>query len=91
VDKLENVHPGEVLLEEFLVPMGLSHNRTARAIGVPRGASTRSFMASGLLPPIPPYDWPAILEPLRPSGWASRQTLTSKRPAANSENDWKPR
>jgi addiction module HigA family antidote len=28
-------HPGEVLLEEFMVPMGLSQNRIAREIGVP--------------------------------------------------------
>lgn len=32
---LPNIHPGEVLLEEFLVPMGLSQNRLARDIGVP--------------------------------------------------------
>ena len=29
------VHPGEVLLEEFLKPMGLSQNRLALEIGVP--------------------------------------------------------
>ena len=29
------VHPGEVLLEEFLKPMGLSQNRLALDIGVP--------------------------------------------------------
>ena len=33
--KLPNVHPGEVLLEEFLKPMGLSQNALARAVGVP--------------------------------------------------------
>ena len=33
--KLQNVHPGEVLLEEFLLPMGISQNRLARDIGVP--------------------------------------------------------
>jgi len=33
--KLKNVHPGEVLLEEFLKPMGVSQNRLARNIGVP--------------------------------------------------------
>jgi addiction module HigA family antidote len=33
--KLKNVHPGEVLLEEFIKPMGLSQNRLAREIGVP--------------------------------------------------------
>lgn len=34
-DKLPNIHPGEVLREEFLAPMGLSQNALARAIGVP--------------------------------------------------------
>jgi len=32
--KLEPVHPGEILLEEFLGPMGLSQNALARGIGV---------------------------------------------------------
>ena len=33
--RLPNIHPGEVLLEEFLVPMGISQNALARATGVP--------------------------------------------------------
>jgi antitoxin HigA-1 len=33
--KMEPLHPGEVLLEEFLVPMSLSQNRLALDIGVP--------------------------------------------------------
>lgn len=33
-DKLHPVHPGEVLLEEFLKPMKLSQNRLALDIGV---------------------------------------------------------
>ena len=33
-DKLSPVHPGEVLLEEFLTPMGLSQNRLAIDVGV---------------------------------------------------------
>ena len=33
--KLPNVHPGEILLEEFLKPMDISQNRLARAMGVP--------------------------------------------------------
>jgi addiction module HigA family antidote len=32
---LANIHPGEVLLEEFLGPMGISQNALARAAGVP--------------------------------------------------------
>ncbi|MDX1521953.1 MAG: HigA family addiction module antitoxin [Anaerolineae bacterium] len=34
-DKLKPIHPGEVLLEEFLKPMGLSQNKVALSIGVP--------------------------------------------------------
>jgi len=34
-EKLKPVHPGEVLLEEFLKPMELSQNRLALEIGVP--------------------------------------------------------
>lgn len=32
---LPNIHPGEVLLEEFLIPMQVSQNALARAAGVP--------------------------------------------------------
>ena len=34
-EKLHPVHPGEVLQEEFLKPMGLSQNRLALSISVP--------------------------------------------------------
>ncbi len=34
-EKLHPVHPGEVLLEEFLRPVALSQNRLALDIGVP--------------------------------------------------------
>lgn len=34
-EKLRPVHAGEVLLEEFLKPMGISQNRFALNIGVP--------------------------------------------------------
>ena len=33
--KLEPVHPGEILLEEFLTPLSLSQSALARGIGVP--------------------------------------------------------
>jgi len=35
MEKLAPVTPGELLLEEFLIPMGISRYRLARAIGVP--------------------------------------------------------
>jgi addiction module HigA family antidote len=33
--RLNPIHPGEVLAEEFLKPLGLSQNRLALAMGVP--------------------------------------------------------
>ncbi|MDZ4785390.1 MAG: HigA family addiction module antitoxin [bacterium] len=34
-NKLNPIHPGEILMEEFLIPMKLSQNRLAIALGVP--------------------------------------------------------
>ena len=33
-DKLDPIHPGEILLEEFMGPLGLSQYRVAKDIGV---------------------------------------------------------
>ncbi len=35
--ELRNIHPGEILLEEFLKPLKLSQNQIARDIKVPPG------------------------------------------------------
>ncbi|MFE5777510.1 HigA family addiction module antitoxin [Brachybacterium sp. NPDC056505] len=32
----EPIHPGEILLDDFLTPMGISQSRLARAMHVPR-------------------------------------------------------
>ncbi|OLO08358.1 addiction module antidote protein, HigA family [Salinicola sp. MH3R3-1] len=34
-ERLPNIHPGEILLEEFIEPMGLTKNALATSIGVP--------------------------------------------------------
>jgi addiction module HigA family antidote len=34
-EKLPNIHPGEILLEDFLKPMEISQNRLAREVNVP--------------------------------------------------------
>ena len=33
--KMKTIHPGEVLLEDYLKPLGMSQNALAKAIGVP--------------------------------------------------------
>jgi len=35
METIKNIHPGEILREEFLVPMGISQYRLAKQIGVP--------------------------------------------------------
>jgi addiction module HigA family antidote len=35
--RLDPIHPGDILLEEFLKPMGISINRLSRDIAVPPG------------------------------------------------------
>ena len=35
MDKLKPIHPGEILQEEFLLPLGISQNKLALAIRVP--------------------------------------------------------
>jgi antitoxin HigA-1 len=34
--KLANIHPGEILLEEFLIPMSISAYRLSKDIGIPQ-------------------------------------------------------
>jgi addiction module HigA family antidote len=61
-------HPGEVLAEEYLAPLGLSATALARAIGVPgnrvsdiirgrRGVSADTAIRLGLFFDVDPYLW----------------------------------
>ncbi|RPI16371.1 MAG: addiction module antidote protein, HigA family [Ignavibacteriae bacterium] len=34
--KLKNIHPGEVLKEEFLIPLGISAYKLSKDIGIPQ-------------------------------------------------------
>jgi addiction module HigA family antidote len=34
--RLKNIHPGEVLQEEFLIPLGLSAYKLSKDIGIPQ-------------------------------------------------------
>lgn len=36
MSQLKNIHPGAVLLEEFLLPMGISAYRLSKDLGVPQ-------------------------------------------------------
>jgi len=34
--KLSNIHPGEILLEEFLIPLNISAYRLSKDLGIPQ-------------------------------------------------------
>ena len=36
MSKLKNIHPGEILLEEFLVPLEITAYRLSKDIGIPQ-------------------------------------------------------
>jgi addiction module HigA family antidote len=36
MEKLSNIHPGEILLEEFLKPLNISAYRLSKEIGIPQ-------------------------------------------------------
>jgi len=36
MEKLKNIHPGEILMEEFLIPLEISANRLSKEIGIPQ-------------------------------------------------------
>ena len=36
LEKLKNMHPGEILLEEFLIPLGVSAYRLSKEISIPQ-------------------------------------------------------
>lgn len=36
MEKLPNIHPGEILAEEFLLPLNITANRLAKDTGIPQ-------------------------------------------------------
>ncbi|NBR08883.1 MAG: addiction module antidote protein, HigA family [Opitutaceae bacterium] len=46
------ITPGEILLEEYLLPMGISQNAMARAIGVPPRAVNEIVLGKRTITPL---------------------------------------
>ena len=36
METLKNIHPGEILLEEFLIPLAISQYRLSKDLGIPQ-------------------------------------------------------
>ena len=61
MEKLKPIHPGIILLEEFLKPFGISQYRLAKDINVPHDVSMKSSMETEQSHRILLYDYQNIL------------------------------
>ena len=73
-DLLPNPHPGEILAEEFLRPMGLSQTALARAIAVPPRRINEIVLGKRAVTAERICGWPAISGCRKASSWACRPT-----------------
>ena len=73
---IHNPHPGEILLEDLMKPLGLSQNALARALKVSPVASTNWCTASGRFQRIQTCGLRGTLICTRVSFWAFRPTST---------------
>ena len=75
-EKLKPVHPGEVLLEEFLKPMSLSQNRLALAIGMDTRRINEIVLEKRSVTADTACGWRVSSARRRDSGWGCRRTTT---------------
>ena len=76
--KMAPVHPGEILMEEFLKPFGISQYKLAKDITVPHDESMKSSMGIVLLLPTPLFVCRATSTFQSGSGLTSRHVTTLK-------------
>jgi hypothetical protein len=76
INRMRPVHPGEVLREDYLVPLGLSVNALAVALVCRRRASMKSSRSGARSPPTPPHAWRGILAATQRPGWSCKPTST---------------
>ena len=79
---LANIHPGEVLLEEFLLPLGISQNALARAANVPPRRINEIVLGKRSVTADSAVRLAAALGPANGSGLACRQTTILKKRTA---------
>ena len=81
MSRLPNIHPGEVLLEEFLKPLRISESRAARKWTSRSANCTRSSKANVRSRRSPLLGWLATSGHRRGFGRASKPTTTERRPS----------
>jgi hypothetical protein len=74
--RLAPVHPGKILLEEFLLPLGLTQYRLAKGLTVPPRRINEIVHGSRAITADTDSDWPASLAPRSASGSIFRRPTT---------------
>ena len=77
VDRMRPVHPGKVLREDFLAPLGLGVNALAVALDVPATRIHEIVKERGSVSAdTPPLAWQSTSAATQPHGWCCRRTMT---------------
>ena len=78
-NRLKNVHPGEVLLEEFLKPLGISQNKLANDISVTPRRINEIVLGEEVLQLTLLFDWLIILAFRKNFGWDCRMIMSLRK------------
>jgi len=76
--KLANIHPGEILDEEFLKPLLITPYRLAKDIGIPQTRVSQILKHNRRILPIQPCGLAVILVTPQNSGLACKMILILK-------------
>jgi addiction module HigA family antidote len=76
MEKLRNIHPGEVLNEEFLLPLGISAYRLAKETFIPQTRVIEIIKGTEELLLILHFVYPNFLETVPDFGLACKMTTT---------------
>lgn len=79
-ETLPNIHSGEIMLEEFLKPLGISQNKLARAIKVPPRRVNEIVLGKRSITPDAAH---RLAVPPRNSGRDSSWTSTWRKPGGS--------
>jgi addiction module HigA family antidote len=82
MERLPNIHPGEVLREEFLIPLGISQHRLAKAIGVPEARISAICAGKRAITADTALRLSRFLVQARASGWVYKPITTWRKPGA---------
>jgi len=79
MEKLKNIHPGEILLEEFLIPMEISAYRLAKETFLPQTRISEIIKGNRRITADTALRFAKFLERVPSFGWAFKTITTSKK------------